>query len=91
MLVGYVFIPSLSQSVCKKSLCNALLLISDFYALNVKQKHAVTFSNILLKHCCVLFTPRSTKVPKQKILKLSVQLMLHYSNFIVAKDKKFYH
>ena len=54
------------------SLCNLMMLISESYQLNMNRKHGVILSNMFLKNHCSLYSPRSEKEPKQKILKLSV-------------------
>ena len=71
---AYILFHEIMNSVCRKSLCNALMVISDIYSLNIEKKHGFTLANILLNNYCHLFTPRSSKEGKQKLLKLSVAL-----------------
>ena len=58
--------------VCRKSLCNALMVIADIYSLNVEKNHGYILSNILLNNYTHMFTPRSSKEASQKVLKLSL-------------------
>ena len=67
----YILFHEIANKVCRKSLCNSLMMISEYYTLNIEKRHGIIMSSILLKNHCILFTPRSSKESKQKILKLS--------------------
>ena len=56
--------------VCRTSLCNLLMSISDFYGLNMQRNHGMIMANVLFKNYSYLYSPRSKKEPKQKNLKL---------------------
>ena len=71
VMFSYILFDEIADKVCRKSLCNALMFISEYYSVNVEKHHGQIMSNILLKNHCQLFTPRSSKEYKQKILKLS--------------------
>ena len=62
------------NSVCCRSLCNALMVISDIYTLNIDRKHGRILSNILLNNYSHMFTLRPSKECKKKVLKLSTEL-----------------
>ena len=47
------------------------MLLSEFYELNMDKKHGNILANILTKNHVNLYSLRSAKEPKQKILKLS--------------------
>ena len=56
--------------VCRTSLSKLFMKISDSYGLNMKKVHTIILSNVFLKNHCLQSTPRSSKEPPQKILKL---------------------
>ena len=67
---SYMLFHHIKESVCRISLCNALVTISDFYGfINIEKKHGRIMCNILFN--CHLYSPRSSKEPKLKVLKLS--------------------
>lgn len=57
--------------VCRNSLADVFMTISNIYSLNQTTKRARSLSNILLNNHCKITTPRSKKEPSQKVLKLS--------------------
>ena len=69
---AYILFNAVKDQVCRKSLTNLFILISEMHTLNMTRKHAMILSNIFFKNHCVQSTPRSTKEPNQKVLKLSV-------------------
>ena len=71
-IFSYILFHEVANNVCRKSLCNSLMLISEYYNLNLEKHHGKIMSNILLKNRCNLFTPRSSKECNQKLLKLSI-------------------
>ena len=66
----YIMFHEVVNAVCRTSLCNLLMSISDFYGLNMQRKHGMIMANVLFKNYCYLYSPRSEKEPKQKNLKL---------------------
>ena len=70
-IFSYIVFHEIVNKVCRKSLCNVLMLLSEFYELNMDKKHGNILANILLKNHVNLYSPRSAKEPKQNILKLS--------------------
>ena len=69
----YIMFCEVADNTCISSLCNLMMLISESYQLNMNRKYGVILSNIFLKNYCSLYSPRSQKEPKQKILKLDVK------------------
>ena len=67
------------NSVCCRSLCNALMVISDIYTLNIERKHGRILSNILLNNYSHMFTPRSSKECKQKVLNSQLNYKILWS------------
>ena len=59
------------DSVCRKSFSHIALTLSDMFDFEMEEKHARTLSNILINNHCSAATPRSTKEPALKKLKLS--------------------
>ena len=53
---AYILFHEIMNKVCKKSLCNALMVISDCYTLNVDRKHGTILSNILLNNYTHVYT-----------------------------------
>jgi len=71
---AYILFHEIKTRVCKKSLTNALMLVSDVYSFNIEKECGITLSNILLNNYCHMYTPVSSKERKQKVLKLSKNL-----------------
>ena len=70
-MFSYILFHEIVNKTCRKSLTNALMSIWESYSLNMEKKHGKILSNILFNNHSKLFCPRSTKEPKQKVLKLS--------------------
>ena len=70
---SHVMIREVVLSTCRTSLCNILMVISEFYGLNMERRHEMTMANILFNNHAHLYTPRSSKERKQKALKLRDQ------------------
>ena len=69
---SYIMFLHLKNSVCRVSLCNIMMIISDFYCLeNIERKHGQILGNIFFNNYSNLFTPRSSKESKMKVIKLS--------------------
>nr|XP_047131967.1 uncharacterized protein LOC124811009 [Hydra vulgaris] len=68
---SFVLFNSIKDKVCRTSLCNIFMLISDHYSFDMERHHGNILSNIFIKNHCKLSTPRSNKEPSLKILKLS--------------------
>ena len=69
---SYIMFKVVVDHVCRKSLANVLLIISELHSLNMEKRHAYALANTFFNNHCHLYTPRSGEEPKQKILKLSV-------------------
>jgi hypothetical protein len=67
----FIIFGNVCNQVCRTSLTNIFLLVSDMYDLNMREKHAMTLSNIFLNNFCKQYARPSEKEPKQKVLKLS--------------------
>ena len=67
----YILFSVVKDSVCRTSLCNLAISISDTFKFHMEMRHARILSNILLKNHCFQETPRSSKEPALKRLKLS--------------------
>ena len=70
---SYIMFNVVKNHVCRKSLANLFMVVSEMHSLNMQRKHALILSNIFFKNHCIQRTPRSSKEEKQKVLKLSVQ------------------
>ena len=57
--------------VCRSSFVNIAMALSDMYEFEMEVRHARVLANIFLKNFCLAATPRSTKEPSLKRLKLS--------------------
>ena len=68
----YVMFHEIVEVTCQNFFCKILVSISECYNLKIEQSHAAIFANILLKNYCHLYSPKSIKEPKQKMLKLSL-------------------
>lgn len=68
---SYILFHYIASFTCRKSLCSILLNISEFYNFNVSHCHAVTLCNILFNNHSFLYTPRSQRESKKKLLKLT--------------------
>lgn len=67
----FILFNTVKTKVCRKSLCNIFMAVSEFYSFNMLKKHGQILSNIFLKNYCIESTPRSDKEPAVKVLKLS--------------------
>ena len=67
----FIIFNTVKTKVCRKSLCNIFMAISEFHTLNMSKTHGQILSNLLLKNYCKSSTPRSDKEPAVKVLKLS--------------------
>ena len=59
------------NSVCRKSFSKIALTLSEMFEFEMEEKHARILSNIFINNHCSAATPRSTKEPVLKRLKLS--------------------
>ena len=67
----YIIFNAVKDSICRKSLCNLFMLVSEMNDFGMRKEHGRILSNIFLKNYCADVTPRSTKETGQKVLKLS--------------------
>jgi len=72
VMFAYIMFHGVANFTCRNSLCKLLELIADFYDLGVSPSYFSILANILLKNYCNLYSPRSSKEPQQKLLKLSL-------------------
>ena len=67
VIYSYVMFHEVANHCCRKSLCKVLQTISDLYELNIKNTYLLRLSNIFFNNYCSLYSPKSTKEPRQKI------------------------
>lgn len=68
----YVLFNVVKASVCQRSFMKIAMTVSDELQFQMEERHARIISNIFLRNFCCASTPRSTKEPALKCLKLSV-------------------
>ena len=68
---SYIMFNVVKDKVCRKSLCNLLMVVSEFYSFTMEKRHGHILANILFKNFCVNVTPCSGKEPALKMLKNS--------------------
>ena len=61
------------NETCRTSFCNLLMIISEYRKLNMDGNDGNAMVNILFKNQSCLYSPRSEREPKQKMLKLSAE------------------
>ena len=69
-IFSYIIFKVVADHVCRKSLSNVLMLVSELHMFNMNKRHAYALANTLFNNYFHLYTPPSGKEPKQKILKL---------------------
>ena len=67
----YIVFHDLADLTCRTSLCRVFLLISEFYEFNISQSQSRILCNIFFNNYSSLYSPRSARESRQKILKLS--------------------
>ena len=87
VIYSYIMFHQVVRVVCRTSLLNILMVIAEFHNFNIEKKHGRILSNILFNNHCHLFNPRSSKEPKQKILKLS-NLVFYKGYFYIHTSVK---
>ena len=70
----YILFNAVKESVCRTSLCNLFMLVSEMKKFNMQKEHGRILANEFLNKYCKEMTPRSTKEPVQKVLKLSTEV-----------------
>lgn len=70
-IFGFIVFNIVEDSVCRNSFTKILVTISDMFNFEMKERHARSLTNIFLKNHCYAATPRSSKEPALKKLKLS--------------------
>ena len=68
---SFIMFNVVKLKVCRNSLFNILMLISEMCNFNMKREHGIILSNILFQNYCLFESPRTTKEPAVKVLKLS--------------------
>ena len=71
-IFSYIIFDSVKDNVCRHSLTNILLYVSEFFEFEMQRQHCVILTNILLKNNCIVSTPLSTKEGALKCIKLSL-------------------
>ena len=67
----YLLFNAVKDKVCRKSLANLFMLVSDMHSFGMQRIHGNILSNILFKNYCTESTPRSSKESRLKIMKFS--------------------
>ena len=67
----FILFHYIKDKVCRRSLSDIFLLVSEFYFFKINHPHCNTLANIFLNNYCAQITPRSNKEPALKVLKLS--------------------
>ena len=67
----YILFSVVKDSVCRTSLCKLALALSDTFKFHMELRHARILSNVLLNNHCLASTPRSSKEPALKRIKMS--------------------
>ena len=62
---------AVKEKVWRKSFCNLRMMASEYYDFEMEKRHGVILSNILLKNLAKVTSPRLSKEPAFKMLKLS--------------------
>lgn len=70
-IVCFILFSIVKGSVCRRSFTNIAMALSDMFEFDMEERHARILSNIFLNNHCTAATPRSTKEPALKRLKLS--------------------
>ena len=68
---SFIMFNVVKLKVCRNSLFNILMLISEMCNFNMKREHGIILSNILFQNYCLFESPRTTEEPAVKVLKLS--------------------
>ena len=67
----YIMFNEVKERVCRKSLTNIFMLVSDTHNFGMQKVHCRILANVFFKNYCKDMNPRSTKEASQKVLKLS--------------------
>ncbi|GFO14883.1 group XV phospholipase a2 [Plakobranchus ocellatus] len=67
----YMMFQSVWEKVCRNSLSEIVMEISQYYGFKMEKHHCFALSNILFNNLCNITNLPSDKEPKQKVLKLS--------------------
>ena len=71
-LFCYIIFNSVKDKVCRMSLCNIFMAITEFFhSFNMQKHHGRILSNVLLNNFCSSVTPLSNKEPSLKTIKLA--------------------
>ena len=77
----FILFNTIKDKVCRKSLCNIFMQVSEFYCFNMQKHHGNILSNVFLKNYCLNVTPRSGKEPAFKSVKAVLIICLCISIF----------
>ena len=67
----YIMFNEVKERVCRKSLTDIFMLVSDTHNFGMQKVHCRILANFFFKNYCKDMNPRSTKEASQKVLKLS--------------------
>ena len=84
--VCFILFNTFKDKICRTSLCNIFMLVSEFYSFNLKKRHGMIHSNIFLKNYCIKSNPRSGKEPET-----FVTYFIMYIIFVVLNLKHKYY
>lgn len=70
-IMCFVLFNVVKDSVCRRSFIRLAMTVNDMFQFDMEVRHARILANIFLKNLCLVETPRSTKEPALKRLKLS--------------------
>ena len=59
VIFSFIIFNTIKDLVCRTSLSNILMMVSEFYDFEVQRPHGNILSNIFLNSLCKLLTPRS--------------------------------
>ena len=67
----FIMFNAVKSKVCRNSLTNIFMLVSEMHHFNTERVHGIILSNIFFKNYCLFQSPKSSKEPALKVLKLS--------------------
>ena len=69
---SYIMFQQVVNDTCRTSLCKLLMMIAEFFDFDLKRNHGLILANVLFNNYVHLYSPRSSRELKQKVIKLSV-------------------
>ena len=68
---SHIMFNCVKDSVCRKSLINIMVMISDIHTFNIKRKHALRLSNIFFNNHSKKMKPQTGKEARLKVIKMN--------------------